>query len=327
MRWHLAETSPGHYDWSNFLPMLCAANMLGMQVIWDLCHYGWPDDIDIWSSEFVERFAQFARAVACVVRDEGTSRPLYCPMNEMSYWAWAGAEVGRINPVVCGRGADLKRQLVRASIAAIRAIREADPSARFIVAEPLINVVAGSTEKDHREAAEIYRLAQFEVHDMLTGRMEPELGGTLDCMDIVGVNFYPDNQWYLHGNTIPFGHHAYRPLEHMLHEVFERYGRPVLIAETGAEGRAKSYWLHHVCGEVRLAMQSGVPVEGICLYPILDYHGWDNGRVCQVGLLSLPDAADHRRICPHLENELRHQQQFFGDLADLEAAEEELRYG
>src|SRR5690349_12131057 len=47
LRWHLIEVAPGHYDWSSVLPMLRAARQNGTQVIWDLCHYGWPDDLDI----------------------------------------------------------------------------------------------------------------------------------------------------------------------------------------------------------------------------------------------------------------------------------------
>ena len=39
--------------------MLEAARDEGVQVIWDLCHYGWPDDLDIFSPQFVERFARF----------------------------------------------------------------------------------------------------------------------------------------------------------------------------------------------------------------------------------------------------------------------------
>jgi hypothetical protein len=50
LRWHLIETIPGHYDWSSFLPMLHAARDTGTQVIWDLLHWGWPDDLDIWST-------------------------------------------------------------------------------------------------------------------------------------------------------------------------------------------------------------------------------------------------------------------------------------
>src|SRR5215211_9165747 len=48
LRWHLIETTPGHYDWSSFLPMLRASRQASVQVIWDLCHYGWPPDITFW---------------------------------------------------------------------------------------------------------------------------------------------------------------------------------------------------------------------------------------------------------------------------------------
>ena len=308
VRWHLVEQSPGKYDWSTFLPLLRAARIAGVQVIWDLCHYGYPDHLDVWSNEFVDAFASFAQQAARVAVNESDRPPLFCPVNEISYWAWAGAETGRINPGACGRGPELKRQLVRASIAAMRAIREVAPKSRFVVAEPLINVVSGSCEPEHVAAAENYRLSQFEVHDMLSGRRDPELGGAPEFLDIVGVNFYPDNQWYLGGSTIPMGHHAYRPLQEMLTEVHERYGRPLLIAETGAEGRVKHYWLHHVCEEVRTALEAGVQIEGLCLYPIVDYHGWDNHRVCEVGLFSLPDMAGQRRSCELLQRELQLQQ-------------------
>jgi hypothetical protein len=308
VRWHLIERSPGQYDWSSFIALLHAARISGVQVIWDLCHYGYPDHLDIWSEEFVSAFARFAGEAAGVARNESDAPLWFCPVNEISYWAWAGAETGRINPCACGRGPELKRQLVRATIAAMRAVREVVPKARFIIAEPLIHVVSGWTGPEHVANAENYRLSQFEVHDMLSGRRDPELGGAPEFLDVVGVNFYPDNQWYLGGSTIPMGHHAYRPLQDMLAEVHERYGRPVLISETGAEGRVKHYWLHHVCEEVRAAIEAGVRIEGICLYPILDYHGWDNHRVCEVGLFSLPDAAGRRRHCEQLQRELQAQQ-------------------
>jgi len=36
VRWHLIEKAPGQYDWPSWLPMLEAAEEVGMQVIWDL---------------------------------------------------------------------------------------------------------------------------------------------------------------------------------------------------------------------------------------------------------------------------------------------------
>ncbi|KNY19211.1 beta-glucosidase [Methylobacterium sp. ARG-1] len=305
LRWHLIETAPGQYDWSSFLLMLREAEIGGMRVAWDLCHYGWPDDIEIWSSAFVERFARFAAATARLVRSETESVPVYCTVNEISFWAWAGGDTARISPLAIGRGMELKRQLARASIAATAAIREVDPRARFLHAEPAIHVTPGS-EAD-REAAEHYRLAQYEALDMVSGRMAPELGGSLDSLDIVGLNFYPDNQWVLGGGTIPLGHHGYRPFRAMLAETYARYGRPLLVSETGAEGTARASWLHYVCAEVRAALREGVPVGGICLYPVVDYPGWDNDRCCEVGLLSMLDQNGRRTLHAELAEEIARQ--------------------
>ncbi len=319
LRWHLIESTPGHYDWSSFLPMLRAADSAGTRVIWDLCHYGYPDDLDIWSPAFIGRFAQFAAAAASVVKEESGYVPTYCPVNEMSFWAWAGGEVGRINPCGHGRGAELKRQLVRATIAAIDAIRAVDQRARFITAEPLIHVEAGLGDEEHIRSALAYQQIQFEALDILSGAKEPELGGAPEYLDIVGLNYYPDNQWYHGGSTIPMGHHAYRPLHKMLAEAHLRYRRPLLIAETGAEGCGRSSWFHYVCSEVHAALNAGVPIEGICLYPIADYPGWDNERTCSVGLLSAPDVQGQRAVFPRLASELHQQQMIFAMLNTSDA--------
>jgi hypothetical protein len=309
LRWHLIEAQPGRYDWSSFEAMLKAAERTGVQVIWDLCHYGWPEHLDIWSTEFPASFARFAGNVARLVRDHSAPPRLYCPINEISYWAWAGGDVARINPCARGRGGELKAQLVRACMAGMDAVRAVDPEARFIHAEPLIHVVADPSRPRDRGRAESYRQAQWEVWDILSGKLRPELGGDNSYLDILGLNFYPDNQWYLDGSTIPCGHHDYRPLHEMLQEVFVRYKRPLLIAETGAEGSARPAWLHYVSQEVAAAREVDVPVLGICLYPILDYPGWSNERLCPVGLLGAAGDSTTRPIYQPLAQELQRQQQ------------------
>jgi hypothetical protein len=314
LRWHLIETAPGRYDWASLMPMLHAARGCGTQVIWDLCHYGWPDDLDIWSPAFVDRFASFAAAAASVIRRETDGVPFYCPVNEMAFWAWAGGDVGRFNPCAHGRGPELNRQLVRAAIAATRAIRAVDPRAKFVCAEPLINVLPNSGDPEHVQAAETKRLSQYESIDLLTGRLEPELGGSPDLLDLVGLNYYPDNQWYLGGSTIPMGHYAYRPLGEMLAEAQQRFGKPIFLAETGAEGSSRAAWLAYVCSEVRDAIAQGVPVQGVCLYPVVDYPGWDNERLCPVGLLSDADGSGTRAPFSPLARELRRQQRLVGRL-------------
>lgn len=318
-RWHLIERAPGVYDWSGALPMLRAARQADVQVVWDLCHFGWPDGLDIWSSAFVDRFARFAAAAARLVSSESAGVPVFCPVNEMSFLAWAGGEVAAINPGARQRGRQLKEQLVRACVAAIEAIRAELPASRFLYAEPAIHIQSYSRSAAVRQAAEMHRLAQFEALDMIAGRVAPELGGREDLLDIVGLNYYPRNQWVHRGSTLPLGHHGYRPFSDMLQEAFARYGRPIVVAETGAERSARSSWLHYVCSEVRSAMAAGVPVEGICLYPVLDYPGWDDGRLCETGLLTMPDAEGGRAVHADFAEELERQRRRFGGGAELTA--------
>lgn len=312
LRWHLIEQTSGHYDWSSFLPMLQAAHRQGTQVIWDLCHYGWPDDLDIWRPQFVERFARFAAAAAQLVKDETDGVPFYAPVNEISFWSWAGGDEAYFNPMARGRGFELKHQLVRASIAAIEAIRDVDPRARFVQVDPAIHVTSRNDRPGPRRAAEDFRLSQFQGWDMLTGELWPGLGGAPQYLDIIGVNYYSDNQWYHEdGQTIPRDSTDYRPFKGILREIAHRYKRPILIAETGAEGDVRGDWLRYVSEQAGLAMQAGVQVEGICLYPVLDYPGWTDDRHCPVGLLGFADDNGNRCVHQGLADELRLQQMRF----------------
>src|SRR5689334_23939893 len=122
VRWHLIESKPGVFDFASMDFMIAAARRHGIQVVWDLCHYGWPDGLDIFSAAFVDRFATFARAVAEHLRSTSDDVPMYTPINEISFFAWAAGEVGWFFPFGKGRGGELKRQLIRACIAGIEAI-------------------------------------------------------------------------------------------------------------------------------------------------------------------------------------------------------------
>ena len=309
LRWHLVDAGGRDYDWSSFLPMLRAARDAKMQVIWDLCHYGVPDGLDIWSPAFVERFARYAGAAARLVRSETNAVPFYCPVNEISFWAWAGGDVAYLNPHQHERGPILKRQLVRASIAAMEAVRAVDPRARFVHAEPVIHIAPRDGQPGDIAPVAAHNLAQWEAFDMLGGLMAPELGGKADYLDILGVNFYPNNQWIHDVGPIPLGRHDYRPFGGILGDAFARYGRPMIVAETGAEGSAGPAWLHYVASEVHSAVAAGVPVQGLCLYPVMDYPGWDDGRNCPVGLLKTEQNGAGRRINEPLAAELRRQSQ------------------
>lgn len=317
LRWHRIETSPGRYDWSSALMMLDAARRTGTQVIWDLCHYGWPDDLDVWSEDFAPRFARFAAAAAEVIRDRGPAGPaFYCVVNEISFWAWAGGDMRLMAPFCKRRGFELKHRLSQAAIHAIRAVREVDPLSRFVQCEPTIQV-RPRRMKDKAEAAHAHR-AQYEAFDMIAGRLALDLGGDESFLDILGLNYYANNQWELRGETIWRGDARYRPLRELLAENHARYQRPILIAETGAEGDARAEWLRYVCEEVRAAQAQGVPILGICLYPVTDYPGWSDERHCHTGLLGLADDHGMREVCAPLAAELARQQAMFERAAGAE---------
>ena len=152
------------------------------------------------------------------------------------------------------------------------------------------------------------------------GREAPHLGGDMKYLDLLGVNYYPDNQWYFAGptvsspRTIDRRHCHYRPFRQMLREAQDRYGRPVFIAETGCEDDGRAEWLRYVGREVRAALRMGVPVAGLCLYPILDYPGWDDDRHCHTGLWGYCDASGARDVYQPLARELHRQQQYLARL-------------
>ncbi len=317
VRWHLVEQRRGQFDFASLLPMVRAARDTGTQVIWDLFHYGWPNWVDVWKPSFPEHFGRYARAVAQLVRDETDAVPWWCPVNEISFFAWIAGDVGGFFPFGEQRGGELKAQLVRAAIAATQACRDVDPRARFICAEPLIRVAPKSHDSRDVEAARAYTESQFEAVDMLTGRVRPELGGAPDTIDRYGVNFYVANQWTDGGSTIPVGHHSYRALADMLTEVHRRYGKRLIVAETGTEGGFRAAWLHYVADQVAVARADGTPVDGICLYPILSHPGWDDDRRCPNGLFDATHADADRAADPGLAAELARQAARFAALPPM----------
>ncbi|MEA9391966.1 beta-glucosidase [Acerihabitans sp. TG2] len=308
VRWHLIEPSPGHYDWSSFLSMFHAAQANHLQIIWDLCHFGWPDHVDVWKPEFVAQFAHFAGAVAAKMRDEGVTGQYFTPINAISFLAWAGGDIAHIQPMASKQGRALKLQMVRATLAAIDAIRAVDNTARFLQPEPVVHINAPEGQPEMEVAAEALRMAQFEVWDMICGKSLPELGGRYDYLDIIGISYHPDNQWFYEGGLIPFDDTHYRPFTAILKEVYQRYHRPLLIAETGANSDLRVPWMRYIFEQCVQSMKNGVAIEGICIYPVADYRSWSGEKHLPFGLLGMQDVNGNRSLFEPLALEIHSQQ-------------------
>jgi beta-glucosidase/6-phospho-beta-glucosidase/beta-galactosidase len=310
LRWHLIEKTPGTYDWSSWMPALEAAETVGVQVAWDLFHYGSPDCIDQAAPDFPDRFTDFALAALEVQQSVSKRPPLVCPLNEINFLSWAVDDgyFPRVGPKQRGW---FKHQLVRTAITAAKAIRRRWPGATIVWAEPLIHIAPHDRRRATISGAQQNLQGMYEAYDWIMGLARPELGGDSSLVDVVGWNFYPHNQWYWKGPTIPMGHHEYRPLADMLIEMAERYQKPMFLSETGAEGSGKPSWLHYVCNEVRDAIERGADIRGICWYPITAYPGWDNSRHAETGLLSTVVADGSRHVDERLFAEFAAQRALF----------------
>ncbi|WP_343729865.1 NAD(P)-binding protein [Duganella sp.] len=277
--WRLCERD-GQFDFSILDSRLQAAKTLGLQACWTFCHYGWPDDVDIYSEEFVPRFVRYCTELAKYLAPHVGPAPVYSPVNEISFQSWGlSVHMFRCKNMHHPRaGEEGKRQLVRASIAAIDAIRAITPGARFLQCDPLIHVIAPPDRPDWREQAAGWRSSQFDAWDMLCGRREPELGGDPRYLDIIGGNVYHSNQWESGTNLRLWWHlddPRRLPLHQALIELQQRYNRPLLLAETSHVGSGRGIWIRQMAEQAALAVQHGVDLRGVCLYPAIDRPDWD----------------------------------------------------
>jgi len=284
------------------------AREVGVVQVWDLMHYGYPDDLDLFSDAFVARFARFARAVAEVVREETAGPIFFTPVNEISYNAWAAGEVAYMAPFGRGQGPLVKRALVRAAIAAADAIWEVDPDARMLTVEPLVRLHAPVGRPDLQgEADEFNESVVTEAFDLLAGRREPELGGSRAHLGIVGLNYYSGNQWTFAvpgepQRSLDWDDPRWIPLSELLAEVERRYGGPVVLAETGSSGESRAPWIEFLAREAERVLELGVDLQGICLYPIVTSPDWEDPTAFfDGGLFDLEPQADGRlrRVLVH----------------------------
>jgi hypothetical protein len=267
-----------------------------MQIIWTLCHYGWPDDLDIFSSAFVARFARYCAATARFIARHSDRIPFYAPFNEISFLAFAAGQIGIFHPYARQRGDEIKAQCVLAAIAGIDAIREIAPRARIVHIDPVINVVAPRDRPDLAPLAAAHTESQFAAWDWLSGRTRPDLGGAPRYLDIIGANFYNNSQWEYPEGRLRWEESPrdprWVPFHRLLGRTYARYRRPMFLAETSHVEAWRGAWVRERASVVALARAHGVPVEGICLYPVVDRPDWDDpGRWHHSGLWDVaPDA-------------------------------------
>jgi beta-glucosidase/6-phospho-beta-glucosidase/beta-galactosidase len=325
--WPLVDKG-GRYDFSPIDPMIEAMRQTQILPIWDLCHYGYPDDLDPFSENFASRFADYCRAATEYVVARLRGPYYFTPINEITFFSFCGGEWGWVAPYKTSREDRfrLRLALCAAAIAGVKAIREIEPSARMVHIDPLVQVVAPRDRPDQIEAAnhETYT-DSFLAWDIICGKERPELGGAPEILDIVGANNYSFGQMEYREQgphqALEPGDDRVKPLYDLLRLVWDRYHRPMIIGETSGLGHGRAAWLKDVMEESLAAVNEGIDLHGICLFPAVDMPDWHTGKWLNNGICDLVDeGGDLRRVqhAPYVE-ELRRWQRELNRVTVLDA--------
>lgn len=324
IRWPQVDLGRGRYDWSSVKAVQDAATECRITPIWDLCHYGLPDGCDPFTDECLRRFVDYCRGAAEFVTSTAEPPFFFTPINEITFFSAAASDLEWMYPFAKGREGELKRSLARMSIAGANAIREIRPDARMVHVDPMIHAVPPPDRPDLADEArdEAYREA-YEGFDMLAGRLSPELGGSPEILDIVGVNAY-------HYSQVQLGEDKKReilgprdprrkPLNELLKFAWERYRRPIIIGETSGYQDKRAEWLRMTMEESLKAISAGVDLHGICLYPFVDVHDWWSQKWAKIGVYDVTDKSSFERVPhdPYIE-ELRRWQKLLDQPENVE---------
>ncbi|WP_432221940.1 hypothetical protein ACRASX_15830 [Flavobacterium sp. TMP13] len=274
--WSAVETAPGLFDFSEVYNRMQAAEKYGIQQIWDLIHFGYPDGIYPTHPLFCDRFTALCAAFATFHQQKSTQKLYVVPINEISFLSWHSGEVRGTVPFAVNSGWDIKYHLCKAAILGIQKLKQVAPTCVIVLVEPLVKIHPSGTE----DLVHLFNLNehQFQAMDIIAGRMCPELGGSEEYLNILGFNYYWNCQWIADGDSLdwPDPQQKRTPVADLLQTAYERYKKPIFLSETGHFGSGRVEWIEEIIQECITARKNGVDINGICIYPITDRPDWDN---------------------------------------------------
>lgn len=303
--WPLVD-SDGTYCFDYIDPIIAALEETQIKPIWDLCHYGYPEELDPFSDEFTDRFARYCRAAAEHVISRLPGPYFFTPINEITFFSFCGGEWGWVAPYKKTREDRFRFRLAlcKAAIAGVKAIREVEPQARMVHIDPLVQVVAPRDRPDLIEAAhrETYE-DTFLAWDIISGKAYPELGGSPEILDIVGANHYSFGQMEYRESgphqALEPDDDRIKPLCELMGWVWERYRRPMIIGETSGLEAGRDEWLRDIMEEALAAVNLGMDLHGICLFPAVDMPDWHSGEWLHNGICDLVETEGDLKRVPY----------------------------
>ncbi|MBF6598666.1 MAG: hypothetical protein ITF98_10655 [Fermentimonas sp.] len=309
--WSEVEISEGVYNFAEIYDRIKIAEKLGIQQIWDLIHFGYPNDLYPTHPKFCERFKNLCTAFARFHKLHSFNKLYVIPINEISFLSWMSGDVRGTAPYAVNSGWDIKYHLSKAAIIGINALKEVLPDCIIISSEPLVKI-HGDGIISKEELAEINSY-QYQAMDIVTGKICPELGGDKTLIDVMGLNYYWTCQWRINSGTLdwPDLHNNRTPFSSLMEELYERYKIPLLITETGHFGVGRIPWMKEIINHCDKAIERNIPIYGICIYPVVDRPEWD--FLDKYNNCGLYDLDDSKNRIPHIGyiNFIKQQVQLF----------------
>jgi beta-glucosidase/6-phospho-beta-glucosidase/beta-galactosidase len=282
LSWSQIDEGKGVYDFSRFEPMMKVGKELGIQQLWDLNHFDFPDHLDPFSDAFVKAFGEYAKHVIELIRKYQKGTLYITPFNEISFFAWM-SDRGLWAPYAKGQGDEYKKRLVKAALHAMDSIWEVDKDVQFLHIDPFMyrQPLRVRSKEEQDFCNNFNEHVRFHAWDMICGKAFPELGGDPKYLNIVGINYYFYNQQlvglqkevdkdeYIF-RSLSLNHPKRVPLHEIISIVYERYKKPIIITETGSYRNRRPTWWEYILKEVDTTLEKGVPLYGVCSYPTLD---------------------------------------------------------
>ncbi len=214
---------------------------------------------------------------ALFVRAEHPGPYYFAPVNEPSFLSFAGGDAGRFAPGLRGCGLPLKIALVKAAIQGINAVRSVIPDCRIVNIDPVCRAAPPAGEDVSEDVLIDFNERQvYEAWDMISGVVRPELGGSRKHLDIIGINYYWTNQWeYGHPDRLlSEDDERHLSLSTLIRMVWNRYNTEIAVTETSHWDEARGPWMHTLAREASVSLLEGVPLVGMCIYPIIGMYDW-----------------------------------------------------
>lgn len=301
--WYRVNPARGEWDWAWADQVVSyAVEVLGLDLILDLVHYGTPAWLtgSFTDPGYPAAVAEYAGAVAshyAGLVDKFT--PLNEPLVTASFTGaraiWPPYESGDAGwaRVIVGVAAGIQ--------SAIKAIKAAQPAA--VIAHVEATHVWETEDSEliaHRDAL---RLRNFLPTDLVFGRVTPAhelypwlIGVGIEpsvlarfqepCPrpDLIGVNFYPELSCRelvrIDGEPIGVAFNGWDAgLRQVTEEFWDRYATPVFVSETGVEGEPEHLvdWIGAVAATAESMRSDGIDLRGITWWPLFDFVDWSWG--------------------------------------------------